>query len=59
MNLKVILSIALFFDTNKNTLKYWKIASTWPNNLDNAQGEFEIKFEESLKTVLNSNLEDH
>ena len=29
--------------------------STRPSNLDNAQVEFEIQFEERLKTVLNSN----
>jgi hypothetical protein len=48
----------LFFDTNKSLLKYEKILSTRPSNLDDAQVEFEIQLEERLKTVINSNPEE-
>jgi len=58
MNLQVISSITLFFDINKSTPKYGKMLATRPNNLDNAQVEFEIQLEERLKTVLNSNPEE-
>jgi len=48
----------IVFDINKSTHKYGKMLSIGPSNLDNAQVEFEIHFEERLKTVLNSNPEE-
>jgi hypothetical protein len=40
------------------TLKYCRMLSTRPSNLENAQVEFEIHLEERLKTFLNSNPEE-
>ena len=56
--LAVNLIYCIFFDTNTSTLKYWKMLSTRPCNLDNAQVEFEIQLERRMKTVLNSNHEE-